>query len=218
MIFSIIHLIRNNMFPFEERCGLQLVKELVSDDPNLSRIYGFILYTDKDPYVAKVLADSFFWKSLDAISGCNWPIFAVRPLKRGSYKTKNSNPSTISMLVQTWDEPRENIPILKDFGMKDSDSLPLFIAFMWDDNDELQQLSVPIEGSDIDSTYRYIESIVKTISSVENSILPDFKRTVNVFRNVSLELNALMLRNTIKKRGKLFRDIADFFSMFLKKV
>ena len=45
------------MVPFEKECGLKIIKNLVKGDKTLSRIYGFILYTDKDPYVAKVLRD-----------------------------------------------------------------------------------------------------------------------------------------------------------------
>ena len=71
------------MFPFEKECGLKIIKELVKGDKTLSRIYGFILYTDKDPYVAKVLRDEDFWNALDSISGANWPIFSVRPLRKG---------------------------------------------------------------------------------------------------------------------------------------
>ena len=71
------------MVSIKNDCGLSDVKDLVECSPNLSRIYGFILYTEQDPYVAKVLRDDDFWKSLDSISGANWPIFAARPLKKG---------------------------------------------------------------------------------------------------------------------------------------
>ena len=71
------------MISFENECGLETIKNLVKGDKTLSRIYGFILYTDKDPYVAKVLRDEDFWNALDSISGANWPIFSVRPLRKG---------------------------------------------------------------------------------------------------------------------------------------
>ena len=71
------------MFDFQKDNGLEIIKGLVEGDKNLSRIYGFILYTDCNPYVAKVLRDNDFWKALDSISGNNWPIFAARPLQQG---------------------------------------------------------------------------------------------------------------------------------------
>lgn len=48
------------MFAFQKDCGLRVIKDLVDGDANLSRIYGFILYTEKDPYVIKVLRDEVF--------------------------------------------------------------------------------------------------------------------------------------------------------------
>lgn len=60
------------MFDFQKDNGLEIIKGLVEGDKNLSRIYGFILYTDCNPYVAKVLRDNDFWKALDSISGNNW--------------------------------------------------------------------------------------------------------------------------------------------------
>lgn len=78
------------MIPFDKECGLSLVKDIVRGDESLSRIYGFILYTDKDPFVAKVLRDEDFWQALNSISGPSWPIFAVRPLIKGSFRIPES--------------------------------------------------------------------------------------------------------------------------------
>lgn len=59
------------MFSFEKECGLEIIKDLVKGDKTLSRIYGFILYTDQDPYVVKVLRDEDFWNALNSLSGAN---------------------------------------------------------------------------------------------------------------------------------------------------
>jgi len=40
------------MLELQKRCGLEVVKDVVQDK-NLSRIYGFILYTEKGFYIAK---------------------------------------------------------------------------------------------------------------------------------------------------------------------
>jgi hypothetical protein len=84
------------MFSFEKECGLEIIKDIVKGDKTLSRIYGFILYTDQDPYVVKVLRDEVFWNALNSISGANWPIFAVRPLRKGNYSLPSDNDSLIS--------------------------------------------------------------------------------------------------------------------------
>ena len=203
------------MFDFEKTCGLKLIKDLVGEDKNISRIYGFILYTEKDPYVAKVLRDEDFWNALYCISGANWPIFAVRPLRKGKYKMPSTSGNVISYMMPTWDEPRTNMPVLHDFGMKDSENLPLFMAFMWDDQDELNQIAISITGSDVDSVYHSIEEIVKAITRVESEVLPQYKRSVNVFRNVVTEMKALNFRHKVIQRGKIAYRISEYLGIFV---
>lgn len=203
------------MFDFQKDCGLQVIKELVKGDTNISRIYGFILYSEKDPYVAKVLRDEDFWKSLDAISGANWPIFAARPLQKGFFTTKGFTPNGIGMLIQTWDEPIVNNTVLDYFGLQDSRDLPLFVAFMWDDNDNLNQVSIHINGNSVDSAYSSLKEIVTVISNVEAAILPEYKGTVNVFRNVKTAIEALDWRMKAANRGKVVAKIADFLRVFI---
>ncbi len=202
------------MFAFQKDCGLQVVKDLVEGDKNLSRIYGFILYTKQDPYVAKVLRDDDFWKSLDSISGSNWPIFAARPLEKGKTVIKGGNGNGIGFMVQSWEEPESNLSVLQDFGLKDSSELPQFVVFMWDDKDQLNSVSMPIRGNDIDTIYHSIEEIVKTIAGVENAILPEYKGTENVYRNVVTAFSGLKFKYKLKSWGKIGNRIAGFLGMF----
>ena len=202
------------MFEFQRECGLSVIKELVKDDKNLSRIYGFILYTDKDPYVVKVLRDRDFWNALNDISGSNWPIFAARPLQKGGYRHLGGTGGA-SCMVQTWEEPNNNVPILNDFGLEDSQDLPLFVVFMWDDDDNLNEITIPIRGKDADTVYHSLEEIVKTIARVEEAILPEYKGTVNVFRNVKSELEALDLKHKIIARGQIVHRLAEFRGIFV---
>jgi hypothetical protein len=187
----------------------------VEGDENLSRIYGFILYTEAEPYVAKVLRDEDFWKALNNISGSNWPIFAAKPLKTGHLKTSSGRPGHTGFMVQTWEEPNANKSILMDFGLNDSQELPLFVAFMWDDNDNLNEITIKIEGRDTDSIYHSLEEIVKVVARVEAAILPEYKGTENVFRNVKTELEALRFKHTMINRGKIIKKFVDIFSVFV---
>jgi hypothetical protein len=199
------------MVEFEKDCGLELIKDLTSSDKTLSRIYGFILYTEQHPYISKVLQDTDFWKSLDSISGPRWPIFAVRPLKQGQWSWPKSD-RNICFMVRTWDEPEVNKVILDDFGLKDSKELPLFVVFMWDDNDELNEISISIEGKTTDEVYHSLESVVKTIARAESQVLPEYKRTVNVFRNIVADINALKFKNNVISRGKIIVRISEFLA------
>ena len=202
------------MFDFQKDCGLTLIKDMIKADENISRIYGFILYTDNNPYIAKVLSDDFFWNALNAKSGPNWPIFAVRPLEQGKRIVKGGGSGVMSMMISTWDEPKYNIPILRDFGLEDSEDLPLFVAFMWDDNDNLNQISIQIPGKTVDEVYHNLDEIVSAITRVERKVEPDYKRTVNVFRNVAAELDYLRFKFKMINRGKIIMKIAEFLSVF----
>lgn len=202
------------MVSIQKDCGLSVVKSLVEDDPNLSRIYGFILYTEQDPYVAKVLRDDDFWKSLDSISGANWPIFAARPLKKGQMVVKGGGKGSIGFMVQTWYEPIANKQILEDFGIEDTQDMPVFIAFMWDDSDNLNAVMIPIRGNDVDTTYNSIREIVKAIADAEMAILPEFKGTVNVFREVRAELDELKFKYKVKAFGKITQRIKELLELF----
>lgn len=206
------------MFEFEEECGLHVIKDLVKDS-NDSRIYGFILYTDADSYVCKVLKDNDFWTALDKISGSNWPVFAVRPLDKLQFMqqsmrfSKAQGPS-VSYMVNTSSKADSNLPIIRDFGLDVDNNLPCFVVFMWDDNDELQQMIINIEGRDIDSVYHSIEEIIKAVTNAEKAVEPQYKRTVNVFRNVISELEGLNFRHKFIRRGKIVNKMAEYLMLF----
>lgn len=204
------------MFPIiEEEYGLETIKGLVAGEKNLSRLYGFILYSRQHPFVAMALQNSFLWNALDDISGPRWPIFAVKPLEKGEYRTSSSRPGYTSFLVQTWVEPNSNLPILHDFGLSSSESLPCFVAFIWDDNNELQCISVPIKGKDPISVYHSIEEIVQVVAKAERNVLPEYRHNVELFRIVSDELKALDCRHRLYTIGNTGRKFIDFFKLFI---
>ena len=215
--------------------GLELIKDLVKDS-NTSRIYGFILYTEQNPYIAKVLRDSDFWNALDTISGANWPIFAVRPFAQDIYSSPNrstnfhpqekniSSSNTIGFIVHSGNKPSDNLPFiydfcredskLRDYGLEDPKMLPCFVAFIWDDNDNLQSIAISIEGNDVDTTYKSIKEIVEVITNAEKHVLPQYKNNVEVFNNVSKELEALKTKHKVKKWGKITKRFIELFSLF----
>lgn len=118
-------------------------------------------------------------------------------------------------MVRTWCEPSQNHSVLEDFGFEDSEDLPCFVAFIWDDNDELHQITVPIIGRNVDECYNSIEEIVKTIARAENTVAPQYRRSVNLFREVEADLEALKFRVKWKSRGKIAIKFAEFFATFL---
>ncbi len=190
------------MVEFEYNCGLQIIKDLVKNDPNLSRIYGFILYTDADPFVAKVLRDVDYWNEFDHVSGRNWPIFAVRPLQQGN---NNIN----------WNEPEDNLLILRDFGLDDSQELPLFVLFMWDDDNHLQEITVPICGNNVEEVHKSLRDIIDVVSGVVKKASPEERRSEKIFEDVDSELKVLKYKTKFFNLGRIIQRYSEFLKMFL---
>ena len=197
------------MLDFQSDCGLTIVKGLVKDEP-FYKIYGFILYTRSQPEVVQVLRDSAYWNALDEISGLKWPIFAVRPLQERSYPFGNGNSNSMQMMLAISDEPRANATILNDFGLANSKDLPLFVAFMWDNDDQLHEVAIPIRGDDMKTVYHSLAEIVTVITEVVKNFPNVDKNTLVEFQSVEKALKRLNLKHSIIERGRIPAKIAEF--------
>ena len=65
------------MYPLEEMLNVKLLINSRRES-RTANIFGFIAYSDRNPYVAKVLQDKLFWRSLDVRSK-GWIIYAIKP-------------------------------------------------------------------------------------------------------------------------------------------
>ena len=198
------------MFPLEEEFGLTELRRRC--DNSISRIFGFIMYTRRHSYITKVLEDIHFWNELDEISGPRWPIFAVKPLEQGRYQYPNFPPDFIGMMVQTWIEPNENRKYLDVFSLKESSDLPCFIVFIWNDDNEIEQITFKLSNQNQDAAFNSIREIVSIISDAEQQILPAYRKTDSVFRNVKADLEAHFFHRKITRTFKYFPYIYDFIS------
>jgi hypothetical protein len=200
------------MFPLDKEFGLTELKRRCDDSP--ARIFGFIMYTRCHSYIAKTLRDIDFWNELDEISGSNWPIFAVRPLAQGYYEPPiQSNPGEFGMMVKTWNEPNENRKYLDVFSLNESKDLPCFVAFIWK-GDELEQITCKLSNRNLEEAFDSIREVVSVISETERQILPRYKRSLSVFRNVRKDIKAHFIRKKIRRNFKYFPYIYDFISKF----
>ena len=161
-----------------------------------SRICGFILYTRADAHIIKVIKDEDYWDALDAASGVNWPIFVVKPLNKTCCINANYR-SRFSEEDNKVKEPSENSKYLNFFRIDSTDSLPCFVAFYIKDNDEVEQLTCKIKGRAKVDTYNSLREIVDEIAKAERLILPQYKRTENVFREAASNLHAYCFRRSI---------------------
>ena len=206
------------MFAIQEECGLELIKQLVDKDKSLSRIYGFILYTDKDVHVRKMLADKLYWEDLDKKSGARWPIFTVRQLTKGHEVLTPSSSEGVNFIMKKWYEPATNMDVLNDFEIESTEDLPCFVAFIWDNNETIQSVSVRIDGRSDSEVYNKVEEVVSLITRAENAVLPQYRQNVELFRNVKAELDGLNFRYKAKTITKAAKKFLPFLKLFIKTI
>jgi hypothetical protein len=198
------------MIELKDQMGITQIRKICDQSP--SRIFGFIMYTKKHSYIAKVLRDSDFWGELDEISGANWPIFSVRPLSEGVRVFPQSNGIFLEMMISVWREPNDNRLFLDVFSLDESRDLPCFVAFIWKDNDEIEQIVWRLSNENQDAAFNSIREVVQIISETEELILPEYKRTENVFRNVKINIEARIAKHSLIKRVKSVRTLIELFT------
>lgn len=199
------------MIALKDEFGIQHLKGVC--ERATSRIYGFIMYTRRHSYIIKVLRDNDFWNELNEISGPNWPIFSIKPLQEGEYKMPGNDRGIISsMMVPIWKEPNENRKYLKFFSLEESKDLPCFIAFIWKDNDELEQVTWKLSNNSEQEAFDSIREVVNIISQTETLILPEYKRTENIFRNVRQNIEGVKSKRQLITRVKKILKIKEFLA------
>lgn len=197
---------------------IELKKEMVItqireiSEHTVARIFGFIMYTRRHAYIIKALRDNDLWSELDEISGANWPIFSVKPSSEGRYELPKSNRNLSQMLVPIWKEPNENKEFLSVFSLNESKDLPCFITFIWKDNDEIEQIVWKLSNKNKEEAFNSIREVVSIISETEELILPEYKRTENVFRNVKANIEARIAKHSIIRNLKTVLRLKELFT------
>ena len=203
------------MIELKEEMGITQIRKICEQTP--SRIFGFIMYTRRHAYITKVLRDCDFWGELDEISGANWPIFSVKPLSEGRYDFPRTNGNFLQMMIPIWKEPNENRKFLDVFSLDESKDLPCFITFIWKDDDEIEQIIWKLSNKNEEDAFNSIREVVQIISETEELILPEYRRTENVFRNVKINIEARIAKHSLIKRVKSVRTLIELFTSLCPK-
>ena len=195
------------MFELPKELTIKRLKAAVEGES--SRIYGLILYKVRHAHVVRMLRDEAFWDALDDESGPRWPIFAVRPTRER--KLCNMDRAYcltfISLDLSLSDEDK----MLQLFNLNELD-LPCMVFFIWDDDDVLQQVTCPIKGKNKDEVYECVHSVVEIVAKSENQILPQYRRSVNLYREVENNLKAYMLKTKITSSRHILEKLYQLLS------
>lgn len=165
------------MFDIREYIEGEILFEVAKESP--VRLCGFIVYSRKHPHVVKVLRDEDYWRELDAISGVNWPIFAIRPVNPQGYYTRKDAMT---------DEANENA-VRACLEMEDYE-LPCFVCFIWDDQGNLKKIFHRIDDRTLETTHTDLRNLVTRVADAINAIKPEYAQSENVFRNVKETVEA----------------------------
>lgn len=165
------------MFDIGEYIEGKILFEIAKDSP--VRLCGFIVYSRKHPHVAKVLRDEDYWRELDAISGVNWPIFAIRPISPDGYYTRRD--------AMQYEANEDAVRACLEMG--DSE-LPCFVCFIWDDQGNLKKISHRIDDRTLETTHTDLRNLVTRVADAINAIKPEYAQSENVFRNVKETVEA----------------------------
>lgn len=165
------------MFPLEDLLNVEL---LIKDRQKhrTSNIFGFIAYSDKNPYVKKVIKDKDFWQSLDARTE-GWILYAVKP---DSQRYGGGNAIFVD----------------DSLGLKPED-YPQLIILGIGPNQTMLQKNYPIEGHTIDSTYESIEKSIDLVTRTLGQIQPEYRSSTRVHREVVKAVNAELSSGRWKK-------------------
>lgn len=193
-----------------------LLKKKCLESP--MRIYGFIVYTRAHSYITKVLRDEDFWNELDEISGPNWPIFATRPLEQGSYsftKTSKSKSNFCCSMSAIWHEPNENKKVLEWFSIKKSEDLPCMVIFTWNDNDKLERFIWKLSNESENKAFNSIREVVNSVTQATHYILPEYRKSYSVYRNVLETLDAQLFRRGFINKATSIAKFKELINMLL---
>ncbi|WP_455623885.1 hypothetical protein [Parabacteroides sp.] len=185
------------MIALKEQFGIETIKGMCQN--YTSRIFGFIMYTRSHSYIVKVLRDNDFWNELDEISGANWPIFSIKPLEEHYYKMPSMPRDAMCQMVPIRVEPNENREFLDFFSLKESSDLPCFIVFIWNEDDKIEQITWKLSNASEREAFDSIREIVTLVSETEAQVLPRYKRSVNIYRNVKCKIEGRVFKHRVAR-------------------
>ena len=110
------------------------------------------------------------------------------------------------MVIAEFVETIKTKKYLDFFSLGDSENLPCFIAFKFNDDETIDQVVYKLSNDSEQAAYASLKTIISLITKTESLILPEYKQTDAVFRNVKMDIESYVLRKgVVKGVGKIFR-------------
>ena len=173
------------MLPLDQMLSVDL---LIRDKKiyRTANIFGFIAYSERNPFVVKVMRDRDYWNSMN-IRTTGWVLYALKP---ESEYYAGGNADYINQCL----------------GLKPEDYPQLIILGIGSDR-VMKQRNYPITGDSVEGVYMSIEKNIDIVSASVKKIFPDYKSSTNVFREVVASLDAELFSTRWKRVASELREI-----------
>ena len=209
-----------------EAMPLLKMVEVFKTRNDVHHVFGVIIYTEANPFLIKVLRDPHFWKALDKISGERWPVFAIRPYRgRRRRLPENDRPlTTIGLLVaitnwdepskNRWVEPSQNEHLLKEFGLDDTEALPLLLVFTELPSGEILQMQCPFaEGESEANCFVALKTVIQTVADAISQVTKEnLGNSEEIFHLMKNALGQHMFLKKAKKVVSFAEWVKSLFS------
>ncbi|NES25165.1 MAG: hypothetical protein F6K41_41240 [Symploca sp. SIO3E6] len=156
--------------------------------------FGIVLFTEAHPHVVKALKDQEYYAALHEISGDSIAIFATM-LFRGRLVYPDFPPGVVGMFVPIWQEPVQNKELLSWFDIKDSQKLPMFVLFGFE-NSLLYYRKHSLKDSSVQESFDSLREVLSLVATtIQDNANTDSK---SLFRKAKWEISKLQFKRQIK--------------------
>ena len=195
------------MFPIYAQLDAKICKHHL-DIKQTANVFGFIAYTETNPNIVKVLRDEDYWNSFNKLSD-GWIVYAIKPPKIGSYVSPDLPEGAMGMMIPLWKEPEANVEFIKTFGLEDTSILPCFIAFAINEKGGFDQIIYRLDDVTVDAAYQSISKIIKVITKTSQVILPEYKTSPGVFREVKKQIECIRFYENCAHIGNFLKLLIE---------
>ena len=165
------------MLPLEKMLDIRLLKQ-DKRHYKTANVFGFVAYSERNPYIVKLLRDEDFWRSLNARAE-GWILYAISPNSQ-FYDGGNA------------------LYINDSLGIK-PEEYPQLVILCIGPNDEMIQKNYPISAASLDEAYDSIEKAINTVTNTVKNICPNNRNSMNVSREVLKDLDAQVVKEKWKR-------------------
>ena len=162
--------------------------------PELLRVFGLILFTDRHACLARALSDEFNWRAYDEASGDKMVIFSAKPEWQSNARRRGA-------FAKLWSDPSENKELLKTFQLEGTERLPLFLVFTRTSAEgEYAKCEIALSDESNERAHSRLMKVIEFACRISEGIAQEnLKKSDSVFLSFERQFKEFNEREQIKK-------------------